>query len=292
MKQVKPLVIERTYAAPVAAVWSALTESGQMKQWYIDWDGFRPEVGCEFSFDAVKNGTSYIHLCQVTEVILNKKISYSWQYQGHEGNSLVTWELFDKGENTRLKLTHEGLETFTVFKRERFLEGWGHFVNTALPKFLSENNISMEQKPYQSRITVPAPQNKTADTITDVRAWWSEDFEGASRKVGDVFTVRFGETFITFKVVEANDTKIAWLVTDSYKHWLKGNKQEWNGTTVVFELSEKGDKTQINFTHLGLVPSIECYQGCGDGWNFYIKESLFKLLTEGKGLPNTPKAER
>ena len=292
MKQVQPLVIERTYAAPVAAVWSALTDSTQMKQWYIDWDGFKPEVGCEFSFHADKNGTIYVHLCQVKEVIPNKKISYSWRYQGHEGNSLVTWELFDEGENTRLKLSHEGLETFTVFKRDRFMEGWNHFVNTALPQFLSEKQINMDQKPYQSRIIVPTTQSKTIDTIADVRAWWSIDYEGASGKVGDVFTVRFGETFITFKVVEATDTKIAWLVTDSYKHWLKGNKQEWNGTTVVFELSEKGDKTQINFTHLGLVPGIECYHGCEDGWNFYIKESLFKLLTEGKGLPNTPKAER
>jgi uncharacterized protein YndB with AHSA1/START domain len=292
MKQVQPLVLERIYAAPVAAVWSALTDSAQMKQWYIDWKGFKPEVGCEFSFDANKNGTIYVHLCQVKEVIPNKKISYSWRYQGHEGNSLVTWELFDEGENTRLKLTHEGLETFTVFKRENFLQGWTHFVNTALLEFLSKSNSNMDTKPYQCRITVPPTQSKTANAIADVSAWWSRDFEGASRKVGDVFTVRFGETFVTFKVIEASENKIAWLVTDCYKHWLKGNKKEWNGTTVVFELSAKGDKTQIDFTHLGLVPGIECYEGCQDGWNFYIKDSLFKLLTEGKGKPNTPKAER
>ncbi len=134
----RPLVLERTYAAPVAAVWGALTDSAQMKQWYIDWIGFKPEVGCQFSFDAVKNGTTYVHLCQVKEVIQNKKISYSWRYEGHEGDSLVSFELFDEGDKTRLKLTHEGLHTFTVFKRENFQAGWNHFVNTALPDFLSK----------------------------------------------------------------------------------------------------------------------------------------------------------
>ena len=38
-------------------------------------------------------------------------------------------------------------------------------------------------------------------------------------------------------------------------------------------------------THVGLVPGIECYEDCEKGWDFYIKESLFKFLTEGKGLP-------
>ena len=133
----RPLVLERTYAAPVAAVWAALTDRDQMKQWYIDWQGFRPEVGCEFSFTAVKKDGTFVHLCQVKEVIVNKKISYSWRYEGYEGNSLVSFELFDEGKTTRLKLTHEGLHTFTVFKRENFQAGWSHFVNTALPDFLS-----------------------------------------------------------------------------------------------------------------------------------------------------------
>jgi uncharacterized protein YndB with AHSA1/START domain len=292
MKDEQPLIMERTYTAPVAAVWSALTNIEQMRRWYFDMDGFRPEVGAEFTFAGEKDGIKKVHLCQVKEVIQNKKISYSWRYKDHEGMSLLTFELFDEGENTRLKLTHAGLETFKVFTKQNFQDGWNHFINTALVNFLSENKINMEKKPYQCRITVPVSQSKTADAIADVRAWWSEDFEGASRRAGDVFTVRFGETFMTFRVVEASESKIAWLVIDCYKHWLKGNKKEWNGTTVVFELSAAGDKTQIDFTHLGLVPGIECYEGCEDGWNFYIKDSLFKLLTEGKGKPNTPKAER
>jgi uncharacterized protein YndB with AHSA1/START domain len=138
MKQEQPLVMERTYNSPVATVWHALTDREAMKQWYFDTTGFRPEVGAEFSFTGEKDGIKFLHLCQVKEVIKNKKISYSWRYKDHEGMSLLTFELFDEGENTRLKLTHTGLETFTVLKKENFMEGWNYFINTALVKFLAE----------------------------------------------------------------------------------------------------------------------------------------------------------
>jgi hypothetical protein len=48
-------------------------------------------------------------------------------------------------------------------------------------------------------------------------------------------------------------------------------------------------ETRIDFTHVGLLPGIECYNDCSKGWNFFIKESLFKFITEGKGLPEVPK---
>jgi len=43
-------------------------------------------------------------------------------------------------------------------------------------------------------------------------------------------------------------------------------------------------------THIGLVPGIECYERCNEGWNHFIKESLFSLITEEKGLPEGKKA--
>ena len=96
--------IERTFNAPVARVWQALTDVDQMRQWYFDLKEFRPEVGFEFEFVVEHEGNSYHHLCKVTEVIPQKKIAYTWRYKGEPGNSLVTLELFDEGEKTRLKL--------------------------------------------------------------------------------------------------------------------------------------------------------------------------------------------
>ncbi len=123
------------------------------------------------------------------------------------------------------------------------------------------------------------------DAINHISGWWSEDFEGRSQKLNDEFTVRFGETFITIKIIELiADQKIGWRVTDCYKHWIK-DKKEWLNTTMTWEILPGKDATKIGFTHVGLVPGLECYGGCEKAWNFYIKESLFKWLTGGKGVP-------
>jgi uncharacterized protein YndB with AHSA1/START domain len=111
-----------------------------MKQWYFDIAEFRPEVGFEFQFEGRNEGRVYLHLCKVTEVIKGKKLQYSWRYKGYEGMSYVTFELFPEGDKTRLKLTHEGLETFpdqADLKRENFQAGWTALIGDLLPKFLS-----------------------------------------------------------------------------------------------------------------------------------------------------------
>src|SRR5690349_2774333 len=110
----EPFVIERTFNAPVEKVWKAITDKDQMKKWYFDLAEFRPETGFEFSFEGGSEEKSYLHLCRVTEAVTNKKLAYSWRYDGYPGSSVVTFELFPEGDKTRLKLTHEGLETFPL----------------------------------------------------------------------------------------------------------------------------------------------------------------------------------
>jgi hypothetical protein len=143
----------------------------------------------------------------------------------------------------------------------------------------------MKKQDYTTNIDVDATAAEAFNSINNVSKWWSEDMEGSSGNLNDVFTVRFGETFITSKIVElVPGKKIVWEVIDCYKHWLK-DKKEWKGTKMSWEIMADKDATQINFTHIGLVPEIECYNGCETAWDFYIKESLFKLLTEEKGIP-------
>lgn len=101
-----------------------------------------------------------------------------------------------------------------------------------------------------------------------------------------VFTVRFGETFVTAKLTEVvKNKKILWHITDCNLHWIE-NKKEWKDTEVSFEISKNKNSTQIDFTHIGLKPDIECYNDCTTGWNQYVHESLLKLITEKKGLPD------
>jgi uncharacterized protein YndB with AHSA1/START domain len=138
-----PLVVERTFNAPIAKVWRAITNKDDMKQWSFDIKEFKPEVGFEFQFYGEKDGAKYFHRCKITEVIPMKKLAYSWRYDGHEGDSLVTFELFAEGGKTRLKLTHEGLESFPktpLFARANFTDGWTCLIGSTLREFVETNH--------------------------------------------------------------------------------------------------------------------------------------------------------
>jgi uncharacterized protein YndB with AHSA1/START domain len=132
-------VFEHIYNAPLASVWKAITDKKDMKQWYFDLAEFKPEVGFEFQFLAGKDEKKYLHRCKISEVVPGKKLTYRWRYDGYEGNSFVTFELYKEGKNTRLKLTHAGIETFPKnnadFAKESFAEGWKYIIGTSLKEF-------------------------------------------------------------------------------------------------------------------------------------------------------------
>jgi len=79
--------------------------------------------------------------------------------------------------------------------------------------------------------------------------------------------------------------KVVWHVLQNYFNFVK-DKTEWTGTDVVFEIAKKGDKTEVRFTHVGLVPAYECYGVCSDAWGSYITGSLRRPHYHGKGKPN------
>ena len=146
------VIVERTFNAPVARVWKALTDVDQMREWYFDLKEFKPQIGVEFEFVVEHEGNTYHHLCKVTEVIPQRKIAYTWRYKGLPGDSLVTFELFGDGERTRLKLTHSGIETFPktpAYARKNFEAGWTEIVGSELKRFL-ENREKRKSLPQQS----------------------------------------------------------------------------------------------------------------------------------------------
>ncbi len=136
----EPFVIERTYSAPVDRVWQAITDRDKMKAWYFDIAAFKPEPGFEFQFYGGSEEKKYLHLCKITTAIPGKKLAYSWRYKDYPGNSIVSFELFAEGDKTRLKLTHEGLESFPAgnpdFAKESFSAGWNHIIGTSLKGFV------------------------------------------------------------------------------------------------------------------------------------------------------------
>ncbi len=143
----------------------------------------------------------------------------------------------------------------------------------------------MPRQDYHTSITVHATAQEVFKNINSISAWWSKDVDGRAEKLNDIFTVRFGETFITVKIIEFVPwKKIGWHVIDCYKHFLK-DKKEWKDSSISWEISSEKNATQINFTHVGLIPGIECYTACEKAWDDYIQENLFKLVTKEKGIP-------
>jgi uncharacterized protein YndB with AHSA1/START domain len=138
----EPFVIEQTYNAPISKVWSAITDKDKMKEWYFDLKEFKPEVGFEFEFIGGSKEKSYRHLCQVTKVVPGKLLAHTWRYDNYPGSSEVTWELFDEGDKTRLKLTHTGLHSFVTdnadFARSSFAKGWTYITGTGLKNYLGK----------------------------------------------------------------------------------------------------------------------------------------------------------
>ena len=138
----KVVCVERVFNAPRSLVWRALTEKELMKSWYFDLAEFEARVGFTFEFEGGTEENKYLHLCEVSEVIVEQKLSYTWKYKGYEGVSLVSFELFSEDNATRLKLTHTGIGSFPPipdFAIHNFEQGWNQIINTSLTEFLSKH---------------------------------------------------------------------------------------------------------------------------------------------------------
>ena len=141
------IILERTYNARASCVWKALTDATLMKEWYFDIPGFKAEVGFEFQFTGGTEAKQYLHLCRITEIIPERKLSHTWRYDGYEGNTEVSMELFPEGDNTRLKLTHSGLHSLPKepdFAASNFNAGWNHILGTSLKEFLEKTRPAIK----------------------------------------------------------------------------------------------------------------------------------------------------
>jgi hypothetical protein len=146
---------------------------------------------------------------------------------------------------------------------------------------------SMSKQNYTTSFLVDQSPEQVVDAVNNVRGWWSGEIDGRTDKLGAEFTYRYQDLHrTTQKITEmVPGKKVVWHVLDAQINFVK-DKTEWKGTDVVFEIAKKDGKTELRFTHIGLVPTIECYGKCAGAWGFYVNESLRSLITTGKGDPN------
>ena len=146
----------------------------------------------------------------------------------------------------------------------------------------------MKNKNFTTTIIVDQTPEEVFNAVRNVRGWWSgyysEEIKGDTEKLNDEFSFRAGSGahYSRQKLVEViPNKKVVWLVTDSKLDFLE-KKDEWTGTKVIFDISTKGNKTELAFTHEGLTPEIECYNSCAPAWSQYLQNKLLPLITKGK----------
>ena len=123
--------------------------------------------------------------------------------------------------------------------------------------------------------------------INNVRGWWSGAIEGDTDKLGAEFTYRYDDMHRSRQRITelVPGKRVVWRVVDSHLSFLT-DKSEWNDTEIVFDIFQKGRKTEIRFAHVGLVPQFECYGSCSNAWAALINGNLRELITTGETQPD------
>jgi len=142
----------------------------------------------------------------------------------------------------------------------------------------------MKNQDFTVSFIVNKTPREAYNAINNVRGWWSENITGTTNKVNGEFVQKYQDVHrCKIKIEELLPAeKIVWHVIDNYFSFTK-DKTEWIDTKIVFDIAKKGTKTEIRFTHQGLVPAYECYEVCSDAWTEHITSDLKRFIERGKG---------
>jgi uncharacterized protein YndB with AHSA1/START domain len=142
---------------------------------------------------------------------------------------------------------------------------------------------------YQRTLVINAEPSAVYAAIATqegLRGWWTDQCT-ADAHAGGTAHFEFGRTRKDMSIEQLDPNRgVRWFCTRAYiaSETLR-EKAEWVGTEIVFRLTPTFDgKTRLDFEHVGLVPALECYDLCRDGWDYFLP-SLQQLVETGRGTP-------
>lgn len=127
------LVVRRMLPAPRARVYQAWTDPNEMKKWSGPEGTNVPEFDCDFRVGGAyrlvmvqESGEKFVAKGIYREIKPPERLSYTWTWEedtpAEEHETLVTVEFNDRGNETELVLTHEGL--ISEESRDNHAKGW------------------------------------------------------------------------------------------------------------------------------------------------------------------------
>jgi hypothetical protein len=167
-----------------------------------------------------------------------------------------------------------------------------YVLDNTLQKISPLNYMEMTTSDFTLTLLTEQNPQEVFQAIINVRGWWSgfytEEIKGSTERPGDEFSFSAagGAHYCKLKLVEViPGKKVVWLVTESELSFIE-KTDEWTGTKVIFEISEKDGKsdsyrTKLVFTHEGLTPEVECYESCAPSWSRYLQNKLLPLIKSG-----------
>ena len=146
----------------------------------------------------------------------------------------------------------------------------------------------MNNSSFRTSFAVDQSPDEVFRAIIDVSRWWTGDVDGSAAQLGDEFVYRYADLHVSRqKVTEfVPGKKVVWHVEDAKLSFTE-DPAEWTGTDIAFTIDRQDGGTVVNFEHVGLVPSVECFEQCSSAWGFFVNGSLKRLITTGEG-PTTP----
>lgn len=140
----------------------------------------------------------------------------------------------------------------------------------------------MNDQSLSIAFTVDEDPDQVFAAINDVRSWWAGDIDGITDKIGSEFTYTYEDMHrSTQRITDLVPGRlVTWRVVEGSIRFVD-DETEWTNTVIRFDITPRGPRTEVRFTHVGLVPDSQCFDSCSTAWSHYVGTSLRNRVSGG-----------